>query len=240
MAPPEGRASGGLRATALVVLAFGVAMGWLEAVVVVYLRTAIGLAPGVVVPAHEPATVGTFEVVEIARELATLVMIAAVGWLAGRTPLERLAWSAVVFGAWDIVYYAGLRVVLGWPPALDTWDVLFLVPSPWVGPVWAPIVVSAALIGYGLSAAARLRAGRAVALEPAYVLAALAGGALVIASFLVDADPVLHGASGPWTGWPLYVMGMGLAMVACALAISGRRLPRWRRPLAAGPDRPAP
>lgn len=122
--------------TAVAVVAFGVAFGYLEAVVVVYLRAALGLAPGAVM-AHDPATFGTFEAVEIARELATLVMIAAVGTLAGRTRLERLAWAAVVFGAWDIVYYAGLRLAIGWPPTLDTWDVLFFVPTPWVGPVWA-------------------------------------------------------------------------------------------------------
>jgi len=57
-------------------------------------------------------------------------MIAAVGWIAGRTGLERLAWAAVVFGTWDIVYYAGLRVATGWPTSLDAWDVLFLIPAP--------------------------------------------------------------------------------------------------------------
>ena len=95
------RSPGTFRSTAVAVVAFGVAMGYLEAAVVIYLRSAI--ETGAVVPAHDPATFGTFEGVEIARELATLVMIAAVGWLAGRTRLERLAWAAVVFGAWDIV-----------------------------------------------------------------------------------------------------------------------------------------
>ena len=83
--------------TAFAVVAFGVAMGYLEAVVVVYLRSAI--ETGSVVPAHDPATLGTFEAVEITRELATLVMIAAVGWLAGRTRLERLAWARTTSSA---------------------------------------------------------------------------------------------------------------------------------------------
>lgn len=137
----------GIWSTAAVVVAFGVAMGYVEAAVVVYLRAAV---TGSVVPAQDPGAFGTFEAVEIARELATLVMIAAVGWLAGRTKLERLAWAAVVFGAWDIVYYLGLRLAIGWPPSLETWDILFLVPAPWVGPVWAPILVSVALVGTGL------------------------------------------------------------------------------------------
>ena len=79
--------------TAVAILAFGVAFGYVEAAVVVYLRAALGLAPAGLVSVHDPATFGAFEGVEIARELATLVMIGAVGWLAGRSGLERLAWA---------------------------------------------------------------------------------------------------------------------------------------------------
>lgn len=202
--------------TAATVLAFGVAMGYLEAVVVVYLRVALGLAPGALVPASDPAAFGTFETVEIARELATLVMIAAVGWLAGSGGLERLAWAAVVFGAWDIAYYGGLWVVLGWPPSLATWDVLFLVPVAWVGPVWAPITVSVALVGFGLAAAHRLRLGHPIAVGPVRALAAVGGGLLVVLSFVVDTDRVLSGDTSAWTGWPLFGAGMTLAGVAAA------------------------
>lgn len=215
----QGRA--GYRSTAVAVVAFGVAMGYLEAAVVVYLRSALGIVPAAV-PAHDPETFGTFEAIEITRELATLVMIAAVGWLAGRTRLERLAWAAVVFGAWDIVYYLGLRLAIGWPPSFDTWDVLFLVPMPWVGPVWAPIVVSAALVVAGLAAARRLRTERPVVVGPVRALAALAGGGLVILSFLVDTNRVLAGGSAAWTGWPLFWAGMALATTATLTALIGR------------------
>lgn len=209
------RVSDGFVGTAITVLAFGVAFGYVEAAVVVYLRAALGLVPGAVM-AHDPTTFGTFEAVEIARELATLVMIAAVGTIAGRTALERLAWSAVVFGAWDIAYYAGLRLAIGWPPSLDTWDVLFLVPIPWVGPVWAPLVVSAALVVVGLTAGRRLRSGGQVAVGPWRATGALAGGALVFVSFAVEADPDV---SVPWTTWPLFWFGMVLAMVATLSAL---------------------
>ena len=214
------RSPGAFGSTAFAVVAFGVAMGYLEAVVVVYLRSAI--ETGSVVPAHDPATLGTFEAVEITRELATLVMIAAVGWLAGRTRLERLAWAAVVFGAWDIVYYLGLRLAIGWPPSFETWDVLFLVPAPWVGPVWAPIVVSVALIASGLAAARRLRAGRPIVVGPVRALAALAGGSLVIVSFLVDTNRVLAGDSSAWTGWPVFWAGMAVATAATVGALAGK------------------
>ena len=225
MAPLSPRSSGAFGSTAVVVLVFGIAMGFLEAAVVVYLRAALGIVPSNV-PAHDPATLGTFEAIEVARELATLVMIAAVGWLAGRTRLERLAWAAVAFGTWDIVYYLGLRVAIGWPPSFDTWDVLFLVPVAWVGPVWAPVVVSASLMVVGLTAARHLRAGRPVVVGPVRAIGALAGGSLVIVSFLVDTNRVLAGDSAAWTGWPVFWAGMALAAAATAAALT--RPPRAR------------
>lgn len=242
---PDGHRSSAFWSTAVAVVAFGVAMGYLEAAVVVYLRSAI--EAGSVVPAQDPDTFGTFEATEIAREMATLVMIAAVGWLAGRTRLERLAWAAVVFGAWDIVYYLGLRVIIAWPTSLDTWDVLFLVPAPWVGPVWAPIVVSLALVGSGLAAARRVRSGSEIAVGPVRAVAALAGGGLVIASFLVDTQRALAGNISPWTGWPLFWAGMALATSATVSALVGRAITRptsslpmrrgsGRRPSVGAPD----
>lgn len=232
----------GFIGTAVAVLAFGAAFGFVEATVVVYLRAALGLVPGAVM-AHDPGTFGTFEAVETTRELATLVMIATVGSLAGRSGLERLAWAAVVFGTWDILYYAGLRLAIGWPPSLDTWDVLFLVPTPWVGPVWAPLIVSLALVVAGLAAARRVRAGLSIAVGPWRAAATLAGGALVILAFLLEptASP-----SQPWAAWPVFWLGMALAIVATASALAGpgtislRRFPfqqgSARRPPVGTPD----
>jgi hypothetical protein len=206
-------------ATAIAVLAFGVAMGYLEATVVVYLRAALGLDAVVSVPVAEPGEFDTYAGIEIARELATLVMIAAVGWLAGRSWLERLAWAAVLFGTWDIVYYGGLWLTIDWPPALDAWDVLFLVPMTWVGPVWAPMAVSAALVGFGLTAAAGLRADRAIAVGRRGMVIALAGGGLVILSFLVDADRVVAGDTSPWSAWLLFWLGMALTAAVAVTAL---------------------
>ncbi len=211
------RGGPGFTSTAVAVVAFGVAFGYVEAAVVVYLRAALGLAPGAVM-AQGVGSFGTFEAVEIAREVATLAMIAAVGTLAGRTRLERLAWAAVVFGAWDIVYYLGLRLTIGWPLSFDSWDVLFLVPTRWIGPVWAPLVVSAALLGAGLAAARRLRAGSQIAVGSVRATGALAGGLLVILSFLV----ANREGSGQWAAWPVFWVGMALAIVATAGALTAR------------------
>lgn len=125
---------------------FGVGLGWFEAAVVVYLRELYypdGFRFPVVLASTRVATV------EIVREMASLLVLAAVARLSGRRFLERFAAFMLLFGIWDLVYYISLLVVLGWPASLVTWDILFLIPVPWVGPVWAPLVVALFLVGVG-------------------------------------------------------------------------------------------
>jgi hypothetical protein len=213
-------------AAALAVMTFAAAMAYLESAVVVYLQAALGLEPGVIFPLQEPAAVGSFAAIEVGREAATLVMLAAVGWLAGRNAIERLAWTAVAFGAWDILYYAWLWVFVGWPPALDTWDLLFLIPVPWVGPVWAPVVVSAALVGFGLWAALRIRRGERVAVGPWQVLGGIAGGVIVVVSFTLQAGEIVAGGLPHDYAWIVFVAGMAVATAAAVSALlPGRSSP---------------
>jgi hypothetical protein len=223
------------RATAVVVIAYAVAMAYLESAVVAYLQLALGGQVGAIFPLRPAIEAGDLVAIEVGREAATLVMIAAVGLLAGRTPVERLAWGAVVFGAWDIGYYAWLHVFSGWPPSLGTTDLLFLIPVPWVGPVWSPVVVSTALIGVGLAAAWRLRSGRRLVLGRRHWAAGLAGGALVILSWTIDAGRVIGGDLPGSYPWPLFAAGMLLALVAAgdALRGAGRDTPG---PAAGSPD----
>ena len=216
-----------LAATTAVVIAYAIAMGYLEAAVVVYLRRALGIDPGALFPLHDDGGLLALGPIELGRELATLVMLAAVGWLTGAGRIERLAWTAVAFGTWDIAYYGWLWVLVGWPPSATTWDILFLVPVPWVGPVWAPVAVSAALIGFGLLTARRLRAGGAMAIGPWQVAGGLTGGVLVILSFPLDAGNILAGGIPKAWAWPLFVAGMALALLAAGTAL---RPPR-RRPV---------
>jgi len=211
------------RTTAVVVLAYAVAMAYLESAVVVYLQLALGGQVGAIFPLRPAIETGDLVAIEVGREAATLVMIAAVGMLAGRTWVERLAWSAVVFGAWDIGYYAWLNVFSGWPPSLGTTDLLFLIPVPWVGPVWSPVVVSLALVGVGLAAAGTLRSGRRLALSRRHWVAGLAGGILVVLSWTIDAGRLIGGGLPGWYTWPLFAAGMLLALAAAADALRGAR-----------------
>ena len=215
------------RVTAVVVIAYAVAMAYFEAAVVVYLERALGADVGDVFPIRPITDAGDLAVIEIGREAATLVMIAAMGILAGRSRLERLAWAAAVFGAWDIGYYAWLFAFSGWPPSLETTDLLFLIPVPWAGPVWSPVAVSVALVGVGLVAARELRAGHRLVVGRRDWAAAMGGGLLIVLSYTLDAPVLLAGGlPGPYV-WPAFAAGMALA-VGAAVDVLHRAGPTGR------------
>ena len=131
------------RCWALVVV-FAIAMAWVESACVYYLRVMVGrLDP------YQPnplPMVGVLGQVELAREAATLVMLVAIGALAGQTLRTRIAYTAIAFGVWDVFYYVFLRIMYGWPKSLFDWDVLFLLPLPWWGPVLAPVCIALLMI----------------------------------------------------------------------------------------------
>ena len=135
------------RARWAIVVAFAIAMAWLEAATVFYLRT---LVDRIQPYQADPLPMnGVLSHVELWREAATLVMIATVGVLAGRTWRRRAGYAALAFGAWDIFYYVFLRLISGWPRTLLDWDILFLLPLPWWGPVLAPVTISLVMILWG-------------------------------------------------------------------------------------------
>ena len=212
--PPLGLTAG--------IVLYALAMAYLEAAVVVYLRAALGVPTGTVFPIDLSPAAMPYGWIEVGREAATLVMIGAVAWIVGRSPLERLAWAGVLFGIWDIGYYAWLWVFSGWPPSVTTWDLLFLLPAPWAGPVWAPIAVSAALIGFGLACAGRLRAGGSVRFDRRHLGALLLGGVIIVASFLTNATLVLEGGTPTDFAWPIFLAGLTIGMGTAWVALRPR------------------
>lgn len=207
------------RNVAIVVVGFAVAMAYMESAVVVYLQRAVGITPEELFPLRQADVVGNLAAIEVGREFATLVMLAALGVLVGRQGVDRLAWVCVAFGVWDIFYYVWLWVFVGWPHGLDTWDVLFLIPAPWAGPVWAPIAVSLALVGGGLAAARQVMAGRAPVVNLMRGIGAVGGGALVVGSFVANAPALLSGQMPGWFPWPIFVAGMAMAGWAAATTL---------------------
>ncbi len=123
--------------------AFAIAMGFLESAVVIYIRS-IYYKDGFQFPLR-PMELSLARV-EIFREAATLIMLIAAGYLAGTTITQRFAYFTLAFAIWDLFYYVFLYVLLGWPESLFTWDILFLIPLPWIGPVWSPCLICLLMI----------------------------------------------------------------------------------------------
>ena len=145
------------------VMIFAVSFAFVETAVVVYLRHLLGatqltvsredtlfLVPGIAFLEPQTAvkiiTDTAIFNVERAREAATLVMLATVAALAGKSLKEKTAYFFLSFGIWDIFYYLFLRLTIGWPKSFGDLDVFFLLPTPWVGPVLVPLAISSVLI----------------------------------------------------------------------------------------------
>jgi len=168
---------------------FAVAMGYLEAAVVVYLQELY--YPDAFAFPLRLLPKSTL-LVEVGREFATLVMLAAVAVIAGKRRWDRFGWFLVLFGVWDVWYYIWLKLTIGWPSSLSDWDVLFLIPVPWVSPVIAPLLIAVSMIFMGLWIT---RATESNGLYRPGKLAwglALLGSVFIIYSFVSDTGAVVN------------------------------------------------
>ena len=197
---------------------FALAMAFVEAAVVVYLRRVLGVVDLLRdVAVYDLAIALT----EIGREAATLLMLLAVGFAAGRSLQSRIGFALFAFGIWDILYYVWLRLLLGWPRSLLTEDVLFLIPVPWWGPVLAPVLIALLATAFGAVLVVRDETGRAVRLGGIGWTALLAGMTIVLYTFMADAISALP-ASAEELGrlkptsflWAPYVAGLAAMVFA--------------------------
>ena len=200
----------------LAVAAYAIAMAYVESAAVLYLRTIYG---GVdpVGPRHPPFDpVPDFVWIEIGREAATIVMLAAVGYLAAGGLAGRIGAFAVAFGLWDIFYYLFLWVFAGWPPSPFASDVLFLLPLPWWGPVVSPMLVAALIVVAGGAAMARELGDGLPPPRRADAVAVLSGIGLCLLAFMANAllalpeggvEAAYYARGGPFP-WPVYALGM--------------------------------
>ena len=216
-----------------VVVGFAVAMAWLESATVYYLRTLVDR-----IEPYQPNPLpiqGILGQVELVREAATLLMLLAVGMLAGRTYRARWGYSAVAFGTWDIFYYVFLRIMCGWPRSLFDWDILFLLPVPWWGPVLAPVSIAVLMIVWGTVVTESPKRSDAVPLTTGVWGLNATGIALALYIFMADSLQQLPRLRSGMIyalptsfNWPLFSAALTL-MAAPLLAIgTGWGQPRSR------------
>jgi len=216
---------------------FGISFGYVEAAVVVYLRAIYDpirhrMHPerpaGELFPLITPQQLADARpensrrlLIEIGREAATMLMLGSVALAVGRNLHEWIAAFAIAFGVWDICFYAFLKLMIHWPASLSTWDILFLIPLPWVGPVWAPVLVALTMIVCGVIS---LRAGGIRGGLPHWA-GVLAGALVIIVAFVWDFRNTSAGGLPNPFNWPLFLVGEAIGLSAFLMAA---RFPGYR------------
>jgi hypothetical protein len=216
----------------MVVVTFAAGMAWVEAACVYYLRVMVDR-----VQPYQPHPLpihGILGDVELVREGATLLMLATTGLLAGRTWRARVGYAAIAFGSWDILYYVFLRIISGWPVSLFDWDILFLLPLPWWGPVLAPVCIASLMIVWGTLVTQRQDRIPATRLTRASWSASWAGILLALWLFTNDALRALPGGADAVRrvlptafNWPVFAAALVLmaapSIHIALLSLSSRR-----------------
>jgi len=172
-----------LRYKILVITTFAIAMGFSESAVVVYLR-GILYPDGFAFPLS-PVPVN-LALTELFRELATVVMLVTIGIVAARKFSTGFAWFIYSFAIWDIFYYVFLKLILDWPESIFTWDVLFLIPTTWTGPVLSPVLVSMTMILLALVILSQAEKGNNTRILWQEWVAFIAGSLVLILGFVFD------------------------------------------------------
>ncbi|HEV2494180.1 MAG TPA: hypothetical protein VG204_14030 [Terriglobia bacterium] len=220
--------SSGWKRTTLALLLFGISFGYVEAAVVVYLRVLNeplrqqfhlergpdDLFPVVTLDQLKAVSPDTLRLLktEVAREAATLVMLGTVALCLCANLRQWVASFVILFGVWDIAFYAFLRLLIGWPRSVLTWDLLYLIPVPWVGPVLAPVLVSLSMIGAGFVVLVREWTGKPVHLGPVNWLGIVAGGLIIVLAFTWDHRNIMAGGMPNPFNWPMFIGGEAVGL----------------------------
>ena len=214
---------------------FALAMAWMESATVFYLRTLVGrVDPYQLTPLPPHRLLGN---VELIRELATLLMLFTVGWLAGREFRTRFSYTLIAFGVWDIFYYIFLAIMGPWPRSVMDWDVLFLIPLPWWGPVLAPCIIASLMVIGGTiitqfegESGPRWPSHKSVLLNWAGILLALYVFMEHTIHVLPQGEAALRRVLPTKFNWPLF--GLSLVMMTVSLVELSWRV--WKKADATG------
>jgi len=197
-----------------IVVIFGVAFGYIEAAVVVYLREIFHPA-GFTFPlnfAIDPFSERML-LTEIGREVATIVLISTGAWLFGRNRQQRFAYFLTIFAVWDIFYYVWLKILLGWPTRISDWDILFLIPTTWASPVLAPLLISLTLLLFAIIILYRDSCARALKVTRLDWLSFAVAGLIMVVSFCIAGAHIAKSDFRSYFYWPLFAFGHILAIL---------------------------
>jgi len=167
---------------------FSIAMAYLEAAIVVYLRRLFGITDLVL---QVPPFDQQIAAIELGRELATLIMLMAIGLIAGHNFQSRLSFTLIAFGVWDIFYYLWLKVFIGWTKSFLDPDLLFLILLPWWGSVCFPVFISILMITEGEAVLWKTEKEVPIHFPLSFWIPLILGILLMPYSFMVDAIHIL-------------------------------------------------
>lgn len=211
-----------------IVVVFGIALAYIEAAVVVYLRE-IFHPNGFAFPLTTFGLDARWKrllLTEIAREAATLVLILTASWLFGKNNRQRFAYFMIIFAVWDIFYYVWLKVLLDWPASIMDWDILFLIPTTWASAVLYPVLISIALLVFAAVILYRDAQDRPIKVTPLNWLVFIIAGIIVVVSFCTPSLHVTEPDYKSYFYWPLFAAGLALAVgmfVKCLLKSNPQR-----------------
>lgn len=191
----------------IIVALFAIAFGIEEAIIVLYLR---------MLPASGPSVVG----IESGREACTIIVLVAVAWLAGSRADMRFRHFLFAFGVWDVTYYVWLWATSG-SPTFTSQDVLFLIPVPWIAPVWAAMAFAVALALLGLFGIAR---GRGIAVGAGLAVGWLSFVWGPLYARFIDHARIFAQASD--NAYPVWLFVPAIVLVVAALPFRVSRKPK--------------
>jgi len=198
-----------------IVVVFSIAFAYIEAAVVVYLRT-IFHPQGFTFPLTEFGISPLWKrllLTEIGREAATLVLMFTGVWLFAVNRQQRFAYFATILAVWDIFYYLWLKALINWPASLFDWDILFLIPLPWAGPVLAPLIVSITLLVFAAVVLYRSSITGALKVSTLEWFVFISAGLAVVISFWIAGRHMAQPDFKEYFYWPLFALGELMAVV---------------------------
>jgi hypothetical protein len=195
----------------IIVVVFGIAFGYIESAVVVYLRE-IFYPAGFTFPLPHAFDINPLWkrllLTEIGREAATLVLIFSGAWLFGKNRRQRFAYIMTIFAVWDIFYYVWLKVLLDWPGSIMDWDILFLIPALWAAPLLAPVLVSLTMLVFAWVILYRDCIGKPIKASIWDWLGFSIAGLIVVVSFCLAGRYMTRPDFASHFSWPLFLAGL--------------------------------